>query len=621
MYKRWVFTLDPDRFTLARVRDIVKYLHAHDQHFIVMVDPAVAYQDYEAFNNGVKDDIFIKYDNGTIFKGAVWPGTTAFPDWFHPNAQKYWNGEFGAFFNSRTGVDIDGLWIDMNEAANFCPFPCEDPDAYAKKSNLPPSRPVLRSAPRPLPGFPPEFQPGAQPYPADSTYYNAAFLPQDPNTVQTPVVKRQEQSPFAGSLDTPTGIEGRNLLAPPYRIKNSATYFDYGGLSNSTLRTDLHHANGLAELDVHNIYGTMMSTTSRNAMLSRRPTQRPLVITRSTFAGAGSKVGKWLGDNLSIWDHYRQQIQGMLDFNAIYQIPMVGSDVCGFGANTTEKLCARWAQVGAFNPFYRNHNGDTSIPQEFYQWPLVAEAAKKAIDIRYRLLDYFYTALYEQTQTGTPSLNPVFFKYPEDANTFGVELQFFFGHSLLVSPVTAENATDVDIYLPNDLFYDWYTLQKVEGKGASVHLSNVDFTTIPLHIKSGSVIPRRSEGALTTTALRKKPFDILVAPDRNGAAAGTLYLDDGVSLTQSKGTSQITFSYKKNKLEVSGKFDYQAEGNKVATITILGVSKAPKEVKVNKKGGKGKGESKCKTKFDSKNGVLTVESEVVLDGGFTVEWK
>lgn len=114
---RKVFTLDPERFPLPKVRELVAYLNDHQQHYIVMVDPAVAYQDYPAFNDG--RDIFMKTKNGSVFAGVVWPGTTAWPDFFHPDAQTYWNEQFESFFNPETGVDISGLWIDMNEAAKY----------------------------------------------------------------------------------------------------------------------------------------------------------------------------------------------------------------------------------------------------------------------------------------------------------------------------------------------------------------------------------------------------------------------------------------------------------------------------------------------------------------------
>ncbi|KAG8756283.1 hypothetical protein FRC12_010619 [Ceratobasidium sp. 428] len=535
MYARQVFTNDPQYFPTAKMQEIVKYLHSHDQQYIVMVDPAVAYQPnkgYKAFDRGIADDVFLKENNGSLHKGVVWPGVTVYPDWFHPKVDSYWTNEFKEFFSPKTGIDIDGVWIDMNEPASFCNYPCDNPDEQAVGN--PPPRTT------------------------------------SPPNANTPIF----QNTTKRSLDVRQSATGLNYNEPPYKIGNVLPY-----LGDRTAHMDLKHANGLMEYDTHNLYGTMMSSKTRDAMIQRRPGLKPLIITRSTFAGAGAKVGKWLGDNLSDWEHYRFSIAGMLAMAGIYQIPMVGSDVCGFGANTTETLCARWASLGAFNPFYRNHNGDTSISQEFYLWPSVAQSAKNAISIRYQLLDYIYTALQQAHEDGSPILNSLWFKYPQDKNTYPIDLQFFYGDSILVSPVTAENSTSVDIYLPKDIFYDFLTYKPVQGNGATVSLTNVSFTSIPVHIKGGSVLPLRSSSAMTTKALREKDFNIVVAPGTDGTASGQLYLDDGISI-KPKSSTKLTMAYSNKQLQVKGSTGYKTS-SKVATVTFLGVTKAPSAVYVD----------------------------------------
>lgn len=153
----------------------------------------------------------------------MWPGATAFPDWFHPDIQKYWDGEFIDFFNSEIGVDIDGLWIDMNEAANMCPYPCPNPERYSEENDLPPEPPSVRASnPRPLPGFPSDFQSSSS---------------------KRGLAKREQGQKV--------GLPNRNLISPPYKIRNAA-----GGLSQKTIDTDLVHSGGYVEYDTHNMYGT-----------------------------------------------------------------------------------------------------------------------------------------------------------------------------------------------------------------------------------------------------------------------------------------------------------------------------------------------------------------------------
>jgi alpha-glucosidase len=263
---------------------------------------------------------------------------------------------------------------------------------------------------------------------------------------------------------------------------------------------------------------------------------------------------------------------GILNFNSIFQIPMVGPDICGFAGNTTSTLCARWATLGAFYPFMRNHAGDTSIDQEYYRWDITAAAARNAINVRYRLLDYFYTAFHLQSTTGTPSLNPLWFHYPDDEQTFSIEHQFFFGPDVLVSPVLEENSTSVSIYLPDDVFYDFWTFERVVGTGSWVNITDVGFDSIPLHIRGGSILPLRAESANTTTELRKKDFVLWIAPNGTNQASGSLYLDDGDSLVQNA-TSSIAFTYDNGRFEMGRTFGYES-GVVIKNITVLGTGQS-----------------------------------------------
>jgi alpha-glucosidase len=243
------------------------------------------------------------------------------------------------------------------------------------------------------------------------------------------------------------------------------------------------------------------------------------------------------------------------------------------------------------------------IPEDF-------EAMISEPICRYRLLDYFYTAFHKASLDGSPVINPLWFKYPTDTATFGIDLQFLFGDSILVSPVTEENITTVTIYLPKDNFYDFATFAPVEGTGQNITLTNVNFTTIPLHIRGGAVLPLRTTGAMTTTELRTKDFEFVVAPDAKGTAAGSLYVDDGVSIVQEKSTS-VEMEFASGKLCVNGSFAYDV-GLKVASVAFLGVETHPTTVAVHP------GKQNVPFSYDSASKVLRVQIDMPLTDGFEV---
>jgi alpha-glucosidase len=542
------FTVDKDRFPLEKMRELVETLHKRDQKYILILDPGVhAANNYETYSSGHDQDVFLKHADGSDYLGVQWPGVVAWPDWFAPNTLSWWTNEFTKFFNPDTGINIDGIWVDMNEGSNFCGDISCNPTKYAAENGVPP---IPVNSPRPntgrvIPGFPDSFQPSSS-----------------SRKVKARAAEPELQTRNAPQFGQSKGTLGRpNILEPPYKIRGK-----YNQLSDKTIWVNTTNYDGTLQYDTHNLYGSMMADATNAAMLKRRDSVRPVVMTRSTFAGIGRKATHWFGDNASIWEHYRTSIRQMLSFVAMHQMPMVGSDVCGFNQDAEETMCARWAMIGAFQPFYRNHAADNARFQEFYQWQSVTDAAKKAIDTRYKLMDYAYTALYYQTKEGTPMINPVFYLYPGDSATFGIQHQWFYGDALLVSPVVDDFADKVDFYLPKDIWYDYWTHERIDSPGETTSRSGLKTNEIPVHIRGGTIIPQRVNSANTTKLLRKEDFIILVAPGADGKASGRLYLDDGESIEQPSIT-EIKFNWESNKLTTSGSFNYAGSNGESTTVT------------------------------------------------------
>ncbi|CAI6349419.1 unnamed protein product [Macrosiphum euphorbiae] len=353
-----------------------------------------------------------------------------------------------------------------------------------------------------------------------------------------------------------------------------------GKLNYKTICMSANQHAGL-HYDLHNLYGFSEAITTQFA-LSVVKNSRPLVISRSSFAGLGHFAGHWTGDVFSTWDDMKQSITDIVLFN-MFGVPLVGADICGFNDNTTVELCSRWSQLGAFYPFSRNHNSDENFDQDpVALGPLVTESAKKALLIRYSLLPYLYSLFWRAHIYGETVARPLFFEYPHDNCTYNIDTQFLWGSALLISPVLKENQVVIDIYLPNDIWCDYYTKKCTQSNG-SIFTVEAPNDTIPLKIRGGYILPTQ-DPATTTTSSRKNTFGLLITPNKFKEAFGYLFWDDGDSLNVWENGLYNEIHFKLNNTILLNEVitnNYSDEKTILQNITIFGIHNEPKNIQVN----------------------------------------
>jgi alpha-glucosidase len=158
---------------------------------------------------------------------------------------------------------------------------------------------------------------------------------------------------------------------------------------STTLPDAVQHAADAGPTDhraLHNVYGQLMAEASADGLRRARPADRPFLISRAGYAGIQRTALTWTGDNASSWEHLRLSIPMVLNLGLSGQ-PFSGADVGGFNGDATGELMARWTQLGAFLPFFRNHNGAPNAPQEVYVFGDPFESiCRRFIEWRYRLL-------------------------------------------------------------------------------------------------------------------------------------------------------------------------------------------------------------------------------------------
>ncbi|MCO7125605.1 glycoside hydrolase family 31 protein [Sporolactobacillus shoreicorticis] len=306
--------------------------------------------------------------------------------------------------------------------------------------------------------------------------------------------------------------------------------------------------------EVHNIYPFLEDQATNEAFKRLKPNTRPFVLTRSLYTGAQRyTTATWTGDNHSNWDHLKMSISQ--DANVgLTGFPFVGNDIGGFSKNKelgeecTPELFARWVEVGSFLPLSRDHyNNDGKSPsttesymqrQEPWQFgKQVEDISRKYINMRYELMPYLYNAFKSAHETGNLILQPLVYRFQDDANTHNTEDQFMFGNSIMIAPVLTQGATSRNVYLPDGAkWIDYWT--GAEYKGGQTISKQADLGTLPIYVKKDSIIPSRDDVQQHTG---EKPLTNLTLDTYlDHKATYSYYQDDGISEDYIKGQYNLT---------------------------------------------------------------------------------
>jgi alpha-glucosidase len=237
----------------------------------------------------------------------------------------------------------------------------------------------------------------------------------------------------------------------------------------------------------HNVYGMQMVRATYEGLRNILKNKRPFTITRAGYSGVQRYSSVWTGDNVATWEHLKLgniQLQRL----SISGIPFCGTDIGGFSGEPDGELFTRWIQAGTFAPFMRAHSaGDTKEREPWSFGEPYTSINRKFIELRYRLMPYFYSTFWEHHRYGFPILRPIVMQEQGEYSNHYRQDEFKYGDKLLVCPVLEPGQKSRKVYLHKGQWFNFWTQELIEG-GREVEVET-PLDTIPLFVKAGAVLP------------------------------------------------------------------------------------------------------------------------------------
>lgn len=284
----------------------------------------------------------------------------------------------------------------------------------------------------------------------------------------------------------------------------------------------------------HNQYGLLMAMGTHQGLLKAEPQLRTFILSRAGFSGIQRYAAQWLGDNCADWSHLAMSVPMTAGMGVSGQA-FIGGDIPGFTSSPSAELAARWTQYGALTPFCRYHS-ERGEPDK-YPWsfgPGTEKLTRQAIELRYRLLPYIYSAFVQSSETGAPVQRPFVFEFQHDRQACETDDAYLFGDALLVAPVMEAGGTARHVYLPPGSWLDFYTGERHEGSQIITALAPAD--RIPLFARGGYVVPMYETAPPSTMDYYPELLELqVIVPAEDGETHSMLQEDDGLTFALASG--------------------------------------------------------------------------------------
>ena len=332
---------------------------------------------------------------------------------------------------------------------------------------------------------------------------------------------------------------------------------------------DAVFSDGRSGRTVHNVYPNLYNRAVDEVVVEERGSSETVTWGRSAWTGGQRYPLYWGGDPSCTFEGMASALRGGLSLS-LSGFPFWSHDVGGFWGEPSEELYVRWAQFGLLSSHARCHGVTPREPWEFGEEAM--EIFRKFARLRYRLLPYLYSLAVEASRTGLPVVRPLVLEYPDDPATHDLDDQFLLGPNLLVAPVFDSDG-QVDVYLPDDEWVDFWTGERVQGPRTLRR--EVPLDSVPLFVRSGSVLPMREP---TRTVCEGLPdsLELSVTLATTGASTAEfgLYGDGAeepieVAVSTNADRSELAFE-----LDRSDRFD-------TVEATVDGLGCAPETVSLN----------------------------------------